>query len=304
MGLNVSALTDFNNEVAGELIVRSVYEGQTTSILPVKEGIKHQEPLNLFDVDLQIQDGTCVSTPSGSMIATQRNITVKPRTSYDGLCLKDLDTKYLGISALDAGSYNETFALANAYGEMLTNQFAKKNDQFLWNTDSGSYAGLGYLTSGSNSGVVTPAGADIPFVAADALDVIDTLIANLDADVADREDLTVWMSVSNFRKYVVALRNANNFYFDPASITNRSGILEMAYPFQNVKVVGTTGLQGSDRVALMPDAYAVVGTDLLSDFSEFQMWYDINSDQLKHRIASKLGVQVAYPEYIVSNNRN
>ena len=53
MGLNVSALNDFNNEVAGELIIRSVYEGQTTSILPVKEGIKHQEPLNLFDVDLR-----------------------------------------------------------------------------------------------------------------------------------------------------------------------------------------------------------------------------------------------------------
>ena len=304
MGLNVSALTDFNNEVAGELIVRSVYEGQTTSILPVKEGIKHQEPLNLFDVDLQIQDGTCVSTPSGSMIASQRDITVKPRTSYDGLCLKDLDTKYLGISALDAGSYNETFALANAYGEMLTNQFAKKNDQFLWNTDSGSYAGLGYLTSGSNSGVVVPSAiTGSAFSSTNALTVIDTLIENLSADVADRDDLTVWMSVANFRKYVVALRNANNFYFDPASITNRSGILSMAYPFQNVKVVGTTGIS-TDRVALMPDAYAVVGTDLLSDFSEFQLWYDINSDQLKHRISTKLGVQVAYPEYIVSNNRN
>lgn len=54
----------------------------------------------------------------------------------------------------------------------------------------------------------------------------------------------------------------------------------------------------------MPDAYAVVGTDLLSDLSEFQMWYDINSDQLKHRISTKLGVQIAYPEYIVSNDRN
>jgi len=304
MSLNVSALNDFNNEVAGELIVRQVMEGQTTSILPVKTGIKHQEPLNLFDVDLQIQGGTCVSTPSGSMIATQRNITVTPRTSFDGLCLKDLDTKYLGISALQPGSYNETFALANAYGEMLTNQFAKKNDQFLWNTNTGSAAGLGYLTSGSNTGVVTPGAANIPFVSADALLVIDTLIDNLDADVADRDDLTVWMSVTNFRKYVTALRSANNFYFDPGSITNRSGILSMAYPFQNVKVVGTTGLQGSDRVCLMPDAYAVVGTDLESDLTEFQLWYDINSDQLRHRIATKLGVQVAYPEYIVSNNRN
>lgn len=300
MAINVSALNDFNNEVAGELIVRSVYEGQTTSILPVKTGIKHQEPLNLFDVDLVIQNGTCVSTPSGSMIATQRNITVTPRTSFDGLCLKTLDTKYLGISALGAGSYNETFALANAYGEMLTNQFAKANDAFLWNASSGSAQGLGYLTSAANTGVIVPAAATGSFTSTTALTIIDALIENLNTDVADRDDLTVWMSVANFRKYVTALRKENSFFFDPASITNRTGLLSMQYPFQNVKVVGTSGITG-DRVALMPDAYAVVGTDLESDLDEFQMWYDINSDQLKHRIATKLGVQVAFPEYIVSN---
>lgn len=301
MSLNVSALNDFNNEVAGELIVRSVYEGQTTSILPVKTGIKHQEPLNLFDVDLVIQDGTCVSTPSGSMIATQRNITVTPRTSFDGLCLKTLDTKYLGISALGAGSYNETFALANAYGEMLTNQFAKSNDVWLWADRSGSASpGLGYFTSAANSGVVVPNAATGSFTSATALTIIDALIENLNSDVADREDLTVWMSVANFRKYVTGLRQANSFFFDPASITNRPGLLTMQYPFQNVKVVGTAGITGN-RIALMPDAYAVVGTDLESDLTEFQMWYDINSDQLKHRISTKLGVQVAFPEYIVSN---
>ena len=300
MGLNVSALDAFNNEVAGELIVKSVYEGQTTSILPVKEGIKHSEPLNLFDVDLQIQSGSCVSTPGGSMIATQRNIQVTPRTSYDGLCLKDLDTKYLGISALGAGSYNETFALANAYGEMLVNQFKKSNDAFLWSAASGSAPGLGYLTSAANTGVVVPAAATGSVSTSTILGITDTLIENINSDVTSRDDLSIWMSVGNFRKFVTALRSANNFFFDPASITNRTGILSMAYPFQNVKVVGTSGITG-DRIALMPDAYAVVGTDLMSDFTEFQMWYDINSDQLKHRISTKLGVQVAYPEYIVSN---
>lgn len=299
MGLNVSALADFNNEVAGELLVKSVYEGQTMSHITIKEGVKHQEPLNLFDVDLQIQSGTCVSTPSGSMIASQRNITVTPRTSFDGLCLKDLDTKYLGISALGAGSYNETFALAQAYGEMLINQFAKKNDEFLWN----GVDGLGLLTSTATAGVTSPAAAQVPFSSANALTVIDALIEGLNSDVADREDLTVFMSVANFRKYVSALRSENSFYFDPSSIENRTGIMSMAYPFQNIKVVGTVGLNGSDRVALMPAKYAVAGTDLLSDFSEFQMWYDINSDQLKHRISTKLGVQVAYPEYIVTNDQ-
>lgn len=299
MALDVSALGDFNNEVAGKVVPKIVFEGYTTSILPIQEGIKFQEPLNIFEVDLQVQSGDCVSTPSGSFDATQRTIQVTQRTSYDGLCLDNLNPKYLGISALDRGSYNETFKLASVYTEQIVNQMKKSDDAFLWNTTDG----LGLLTSGSTTGVVTPAAANIPVVVADILAIIDELIINLPDDVADRADLTVWMSVASFRKYVTALRTLNNYYFDPGSIENRTGILQMAYPFQNVKVVGTSGISG-ERIVLMPDAYAVVGTDLLSDISNFSLWYDINADQLKHRLKSKLGVQVAFPEYIVSNDRN
>ena len=300
MALDVSALNDFNNEVAGKVIPKIVFEGYTTSILPIQEGIKYEEPLNIFEVDLQVQSGDCVSTPSGSFDATQRTIQVTQRTSYDGLCLDNLNPKYLGISALDAGSYNETFKLASVYTEQIVNQMRKSDDAFLWNTTNG----LGLLTSGSTAGVVVPTGLPAtPVVTADILGIIDDLIVNLPDDIADREDLTVWMSVASFRKYVTALRTLNNFYFDPGSITNRTGVLQMAYPFQNVKVVGTSGISG-ERIALMPDAYAVVGTDLLSDVSNFSLWYDINADQLKHRLKSKLGVQVAFPEFIVSNDRN
>ena len=130
------------------------------------------------------------------------------------------------------------------------------------------------------------------------------MLAALSSDVADREDLTFFMSVQGFRTYVTALRTANNFYFDPASVDNRGGILEMAYPFSpGVKVVGTTGLNGSARVVLGPAKQIVAGTDLMSDFSEFQLWYDINTDQLRHRIATKLGVNIAYPEFWVSNDQ-
>jgi len=299
-GLNVSALNDFNNEVAGRIIPKIVFEGYTTSILPIQEGIKYQEPLNLFDVDLQVQTGSCVSNPSGSFNATQRNITVTDRISYDGLCLDDLNTKYLGISALDAGSYNETFALAETYSDLIVNQMKKKDDAFLWNTTDG----LGLLTSGSTAGVVAPGGdAALAPTITNMLSIIDHLIVNIPDDVADRDDLTVWMSVSNFRKYVTALRQANNFYFDPAGISERTGLLQMQYPFQNVKVIGTSGISGN-RICLMPDSYAVVGTDLMSDVTNFSLWYDINADQLKHRLKSKLGVQVAYPEYIVTNDKN
>jgi hypothetical protein len=310
MSLNVSALADFNNQIAGELVLKMVYGGSTIEYVTVQEGVKYQEPINLFEVSLYINNGTCVSTASGSATFTQRNITVCPRTSFDAICLKDLDKKYLGISSLERGSYNETWALANAYSELLVNQFQKANDQFLWLQESGSASsyggtceagGLKFIITGSTSGVVPIASSSL--AAANILATMDTMIATSSADVADRDDLTFFMSVTNFRNYVAGLRAENTFYFDPSSITNRGGLYEMAYPFQpNIKVVGTVGLQGSNRVVLGPAKQIVVGTDLLSDFSEFQLWYDINTDTLRHRISTKLGVNIAYPEFWVSND--
>ena len=310
MSLNVTALADFNNQIAGELVLKMVYGGSTIEYVTVQDGIKFQEPINLFEVSLYMNNSACVSTASGSATFTQRTIEVCPRTSFDALCLKDLDKKYLGISSLDRGSYNETWALANAYSELLVNQFQKANDQFLWRQVSGSYSsfggtcatsGLNLIITGSTTGVVVIPSSSL--AAANILATMDSMIATSSADVADREDLTFFMSVTNFRNYVAGLRAANNFYFDPSSITNRGGLYEMAYPFQpNIKVVGTVGLQGSNRVVLGPAKQIVVGTDLLSDFSEFQLWYDINTDTLRHRISTKLGVNIAYPEFWVSND--
>jgi hypothetical protein len=300
MGLDVTALSDFNNEVAGELVAKMVYGGSTMEYITIKEGVKFQEPINLMEVDLQIQSGTCVSTPSGSLDFSQRNITVCPRTSFDGICLKDMDRTYLGISALERGSYNETFALATNYSELLVNQFQKANDSFLWTQTSGSLScssdGLKQIISGSTTGVVVAGTGDA------TLANLEVMLAALSDDVADRDDLTYFMSVSKFRSLIANIRTQNNFYFDPVSVQNRGGILEIGMPFQNAKIVGTTGLNGSSRIVLGPAKQIVAGTDLMSDFSEFQLWYDINSDQLKHRISTKLGVNVAYPEFWVSND--
>ena len=310
MSLNVSALADFNNQIAGELVLKMVYGGSTIEYVTVQDGIKFQEPINLFEVSLYMNNSACVSTASGSATFTQRTIEVCPRTSFDALCLKDLDKKYLGISSLDRGSYNETWALANAYSELLVNQFQKANDQFLWRQVSGSAStfggtcdtsGLNIIISSYTTGVVPVLINAASSSAANILTTMDTMIATSSADVADREDLTFFMSVTLFRNYLTGLRLANNFYFDPMSVTNRGGLYEMQYPFQpNIKVVGTVGLQGINTIKLGPAKQIVAGTDLLSDFTEFQLWYDINTDTLRHRVSTKLGVNIAYPEFWVS----
>ncbi len=303
MAFDVSGLTDFNNEMAGELVVKAIMAGSTIEYATVKEDVKFKEPINLFEVDLNIVDGRgCVTNTAGTASMTQRDIEVCQRSSHDGICLRDLDTKYIG-SAQPAGSYNESFTLVQEYSEQIVKGFQKSNDSFLWTaTTAGGDCvdGLKTIISGSTTGVVV-AGTVTP-TSANIGDQIDAQLEALADDVQDREDLTVFMSISNFRKYIVWLRDQNNFYYDPASVSNRGSILEMKHPFANVTVVGTTGLNGSNRIVMGPAKQMVVGTDLLSDFSDFQLWYDIASDQLKHRVVTKLGVNIAYPEFWVSND--
>jgi len=303
MAFDISTLDAFNNETAGELVVKAILGGSTIEYATVKEGVKYKEPINLFEVDLDIVDGRgCVTSTAGTASMTQRDIEVCQRSSHDGLCLRDLDTKYLGVMQ-PGGSYNESFTLVQEYSEQIVKGFQKDNDRFLWRADSSGtdcVDGLNLIITGSTAGVVS-AGTDAP-TSGNIGDNIDLMLAALSDDVQDREDLTVFMSIANFRKYIVWLREQNNFFFDPAAVENRGGLMEMMHPFANVKVVGVSGLNGSNRIVMGPAKHIVVGTDLLSDFSEFQLWYDINGDQLKHRVVSKLGVNVAYPEFWVSND--
>jgi len=302
-GFNVSALADFNNELAGEFLVKSVIAGSTAEYVTVKEGIKYKEPLNLQEVDLQIQDGFgCITTPSGSVTYTQRDLEVCQRSSYDGLCLRDLDKKYIGLLG-PAGSYPETYAFAEEYASQLVANFQKKNDEFIWTATTGG----GDCVNGLNT-LLASGSSDAVFVSQSAptsdniLDQIDEQLENLSVDVQDRDDLTVFMSIANFRKYIVGLRKANNYFYDPNTVENRGSLLSAMHPFANLRVVGTVGLAGSNRIVTGPARHIVIGTDLISDLDNFQLWYDINDDQLKHRIVTKLGVQVAYPEFWVTNN--
>lgn len=301
-GFNVAALDNFNNEMAGEFLVKSVIAGSTAEYVTVREGIKYSEPLNLQEIDLQIQDGRgCVTTESGSVTYTQRDILVCQRSSHDGLCLRDLDTKYIGLLGPN-GSYPETYAFVEEYASQLVANFQKKNDQFIWTASpvTGDCAeGLtGLLASGSGATYVS---ASAP-TSTNIGDIIDGQIENLAVDVQDRDDLTTFMSIANFRKYIVWLRNENNYYFDPSAVENRGSLMSMKHPFTNLTVVGTVGLAGNDTIVTGPARQIVVGTDLVSDLDNFQLWYDINDDKLKHRIVTKLGVQVAFPEFWVTND--
>jgi hypothetical protein len=317
MALDVSALNDFNNEVAGKIVLDTVYKGNTAEYISIQEGIKHQEPLNLISVAPYFQGGDSVTTFSGSADFTQRNITVTKRTAQDAWNLQTLTSKYLGVSALPEGSYEETMNLLNDLTADLVAKAQQDNDNFIWNCESGSaYSGgltpsengLKVIISGSTSGVKVPTasgsadfGADI--TADNAYDQLVQGIGLADANVTDAADLTIFCGTKVFQRIVSGLTKQNLFHFDPTTVAKRGGFYEVPFPgFPNVKVIGTYGLRDSERVVIGMASDAFVGTDLVSDTNNFKLWYDINTDTLRYRLRNKLGMQIAHPEYWVSND--
>ena len=313
MSLNVSALNDFNNETAGRIVLDTVYKGNTTEYVTVQESIKFQEPLNLISVDPYFQGGNAVTTASGSAEFTQRNITVTKRTAYDSWNLQDLTDKYLGVSALPAGSYEETMTILNDLTTELVQKAQQSNDEFLWNAVSGSQFanstvtpnadGFKALISGSTTGVVVATGDGATAITGStAYDQITSMLGQMDANVLD-SDLTVWCGTRVFQRVINGLTTQNLFHFDPTTVERRGGFYEVPLPgYPNVKIVGNYGLRGSERVIVGPTGDMVVGTDLVSDTTNYQLWFDINSDTLKYRLRNKLGVQIGHPEYFVSND--
>lgn len=312
-GFDVSALDAFNNEVAGKVVLDSVFKGTTAQYASIQEGIKYQEPINIMSVTAQAQGGDSVTTPQGSVTFSQRNLTTTKRTFYDSLNLQSLTQKYLGISALPEGSYEETFSLLNDMTSDLVEKVQKDNDVFIWTAESGSaynatltpsVDGLKVIISGSTAGVNAPTAAGTASIAAStAYEQLTDFIANADEDILDAEDLTFFVGSTVFQRIVSGFTTQNLFHFDPTSVQKRVGGWEVPMPgFPNIKIVGTAGLGSSERVVLGPSSDCFIGTDLTSDTTNFQLWYDINDDALKYRLRNKLAANIAHPEYWVSND--
>lgn len=318
MAFDVSALDAFNNELAGPMIADIVFKGNTSEFVNVVENVKYKTPLNLYSIDPYFQGGDSVSTASGSAEFTQRDLVVTKRTAYDNWNLQLLTEKYLGVSALPEGSYEDSLNIINELSADLVAKAQQLNDDFIWNAVSGStFAqssvvpeadGFVKLISGSTSGVKVPAASQTgsaefgaAITATNAYDQITDGIALMDANVLDKE-LIVWCGTSVFQRIVNGLTKQNLFHFDPTSVERRGTYYSVPLPgYPNIIIVGTWGLRNSERVIIGPPSDMFIGTDLTSDTNNFRLWFSEDDDALKYRLRNKLGVNVGHAQYFASN---
>jgi hypothetical protein len=303
-GFNLSSLATYTDEVGGELIRRAILEGETAKIIKVQPGIKGSQSINLLDSTLYVQDGTCGWTSSGQTTYTQRDISVCAYKVNEALCPADLNDYWLG-QLLTPGSYNESVPFEQQIAELKTAQISQYIENLMWGASSGTtcFSGFKELFGKLGTGTTTVTGGislngQSAISSVSALTQVDALVEQIPDDVVDRTDWVVFMSHANYRKYLINYRTANYFHFNPE---NSYQDFKTFHPATNILVHPVGGLNGSNLVVLAPAGYMVMGVDLMSDSETLKMFYSVDFDEVRLRSNFKIGVQIAWPQFVITN---
>jgi len=304
MAFNVTGLTNYTNEQSTELVVKSLFSGKTAALLQaagqVQVGIKSAEAINILDSEIYFAADGCGYTSSGSTSFTKRTITVGAIKVEEDLCPKTLEAKWMQTQ-LQAGSPEE-IPFEEQIGSEKANKIAKLLEIAIWqgdtatsntNPNTNKFDGLlklidaGSPVDGNTSSATAITTSNID-------DLVDDMYAAIPADIADADDLVLFVGIDTFKKYTTALRNNNLFHYAADSAN-----MEIMIPATNVKMVGVGGLNGTDRMILSRLSNMFLGTDLADEYESYKIWYSDDNDIVRFRATMKMGTNYAFSEFIV-----
>lgn len=309
---DLAGLSTYTDQLSPDIISEAVLTPVTMKYVNVIPGIKGSQNVNLLSETLVVQTGTtCGWSSSGDTTFTVAPITVQSLKVNQSLCLQELNTLWLG-QYLGSGSYNENAPFEQAIIDLQTKQIKRHNEDLLWNASSATsafsgfkqiFASANFVSNGGTkltgqTALCSVTGSSVQEKAYRILTQVDNLIDSLDRNVYDRDDIIIYMSQQQFKCYLAAIRNVNNFHFTEPTLGQ---VYEVFHPQTNYKVVGVPGLNGSDLIVIGPMQYMLVGTDLTSDEDSFRAWWSQDFQEVRVMSSWKLGVQVAFQQFFTTN---
>jgi len=301
MAFDLTGLSAYVDEQKMDLIRRGLMNARTVNEISVQPGIKSSATINILGSTQVWQAGSCGFSASGTTALTQRTISVCDIKKNESLCVNDLEAYYTQ-AAMRPGSYNESIPFEALYAEEVVGQTAKFIEKLAWRGDVALHAS-NELSLCDGLVKIIEAEGDVTVVTgqtiddAGIIDAIDAMVAALPEDVAEAEDLKVFLSIADYRTYAKALRDANLFHYTGAE--NQGGEFRQPVPGSaNVEVVGVGGMV-TGKAILAEASNLYMGTDLLNDSENFRISYDQHEDDVKVIQKFKVGFQVAFPERIV-----
>jgi hypothetical protein len=306
MAFNVTGLTNYTNELSTELVVRSLFGSKTAAVLQaagqVQVGVKSAEALNILASDIFFQADGCGYSASGNTTFSQRVITVGKIKIEETLCPKTLEAKWLQTQMVPGSPTSIPFE--EQIGQEKASRIAKLIEVSMWqgdtvtsntNPNTNRFDGFTKIIDAvSASTIAGNTSSATAITVANVEDLIDNMYNAAPADIADADDIVLFVGIDTYKKYTTALRASNLFHYAADS----EG-MEIMIPATNVKMIAVGGLNGTDRMFLGRLTNFFVGTDLANEEEELKFWYSEDNDEVRFRACFKYGVQIAFPDQLV-----
>ena len=306
MAFNVTGLTNYTNELSTELVVRSLFGSKTAAVLQaagqVQVGVKSAEALNILSSDVFFQADGCGYTASGNTTFSQRVITVGKIKIEETLCPKTLEAKWMQTQM--APGNPESVPFEEQIGQEKASRIAKLLEVSMWQGDTATsntnpntnrFDGFNKIIDAASATTVSGnTSSATAITVANVEDLIDNMYNAAPADIADADDLVLFVGIDTFKKYTTALRASNLFHY----VADSEG-MEIMIPATNVKMIAVGGLNGTNRMFLARLSNLFVGTDLANEEEEYRFWYSQDNDEVRFRATMKYGVQIAFPDQLV-----
>ena len=314
MAFSLGSLTPYVEQNEALLVASSVLGAKTQSMIQaqgnVMVGVKSKETINIMDTDAIFQaGGSCGFTTSGTTSITQREVEVGKFKVNEAICPKDLEAYYTQ-KALPNGSRYDSMAFAQEYTARKAAKIAAQLERAIWQGDKNSvdvnlnkFDGIIELVKDATTAIVN-ANTATYYTGAPATAIDDTTVVNIfdavykaiPAEVVDKDDVKIFCGMDVFRTLTVKIKNANLFHYQVDAAPNTSFFL----PGTQIEVVGTPGLNGTNKIYAMRLSNLFLGTDLLNEGEDrWELFYAREADQVRFVSEFKLGVNFAFPGEIV-----
>jgi hypothetical protein len=108
--------------------------------------------------------------------------------------------------------------------------------------------------------------------------------------VLSKGDVKIFVGNDWYRLLIMAYRALNMFAYNPQDANSGSFIL----PATNIEVVSTNGLNGIGDAFAISMSNMAMAVDLVDEPQSYKMWYSEDNNQVRFRVAFKMGVNVAF----------
>ena len=307
MAFDVTALANYIENMDFPLIAQMQATGGLAEVADIQTGIKGSSNLQFLSTDVVFGNDSCARVAGDSTVFSQRTITVGAIAVSEDLCIKDLNGYWAQVLVKKGAAGEEEMPMEIEAVYMAKKMNAMANQLTISDFQGDTLSGVNNLSyydgilkivdagapvNGNTGGVSVATGIST----ANVLDILDSVWSATPDSISDAEDLSLWVPTSVYKKYVIALKNANLFHYSADGEQVKLYGTNVALR----STVGLPGAAGSERMLLTRNSNLVIGMDGDSDEDQMKVRLDVVSEKsIFFDVTFKRGTQVRFIDEVV-----